>query len=420
MRRILLIFSLIITASFGLMAQHEGQEHVNESPTATAAGHADAETGHDAHAEGEFKPGEFAVHHIADANVFHLIGETYLPLPCILYAPDKGWTIMSSGAFVPKHHGNGENAVDGYILSGGNVRRVADTSFPTGTVAIQGIKVKEEEVIGKKKEVHYALYNGQEYKTDARSAFDGGIVGGGITSFYDYSITKNVFTMILVFVLLLILFISVRNAYTRREGMAPKGLQSFMEPLITFVRDDVAKPNIGHSYEKYMPFLLSLFFFILGLNLIGQIPFFPGSANVTGSISVTLVLAVLTFLMTNLNGNKHYWGHVLWMPGVPAILKILILTPLEILSLFLKPFTLLLRLFANITAGHIVILSFVGLIFVFGKSGASIGGTALGAAISVPLTLFMSTIELLVAFLQAYIFVMLTASYIGAAVEEHH
>ncbi|HNE49470.1 MAG TPA: F0F1 ATP synthase subunit A, partial [Saprospiraceae bacterium] len=124
--------------------------------------------------------------------------------------------------------------------------------------------------------------------------------------------------------------------------------------------------------------------------------------------------------MTNLNGNKHYWGHVLWMPGVPAILKILILTPLEILSLFLKPFTLLLRLFANITAGHIVILSFVGLIFVFGKSGASIGGTALGAAISVPLTLFMSTIELLVAFLQAYIFVMLTASYIGAAVEEHH
>lgn len=420
MRRFFIVFSLIFSATFGLLAQHEGHNHVNEAPSAVASSHDSAEAGHDAHAEGEFKPGDFAVHHIADANVFQLYGETYLPLPCFLYAPDKGWTIMSSGKFVPKHHGNGEKAVDGYILSGGNVRRITDPSFPQGTVDIQGINVKEEEVNGKKREVHYALYEGKEYKTDGRSAFDGGIVGGGITSFYDYSITKNVFTMILVFVLLLLLFLNVRKAYIKREGMAPKGLQSFMEPLITFVRDDVAKPNIGHTYEKYMPFLLALFFFILGLNLIGQIPFFPGSANVTGSISVTLVLAVLTFLMTNLNGNKNYWEHVLWMPGVPAVLKILILTPLEILSLFLKPFTLLLRLFANITAGHIVILSFVGLIFVFGKSGASIGGTALGAAISVPLTLFMSTIELLVAFLQAYIFVMLTASYIGAAVEEHH
>ena len=226
--------------------------------------------------------------------------------------------------------------------------------------------------------------------------------------------------MFLVFIFMLVVFLGIKKSYRVREGMAPKGIQSFFEPIITFVRDEVAIPSIGPKYEKFMPFLLSLFFFILGLNLIGQIPFFPGSANVTGNISVTIVLAVMTFLMTNLNGNKNYWGHILWMPGVPAVLKIIIITPLEVLGIFLKPFTLLLRLFANITAGHIVILSFAGLIFIFGKAGESIGGTTLGAAISVPLSLFMSTIELLVAFLQAFIFTMLTASYIGAAVEEHH
>lgn len=420
MRRVLFILSLILTASLASFAQQDSHEHVNESPAATGEAAGNAEGGHESHKEGEFKPGEFAVHHIADANVFQLFGDNYLPLPCILYAPASGWKIMSSGAFEPHHHGNGKMAVDSYILSGGNIRKITDAGFPAGEVEIEGINVKEEEVNGKKREAHFAIYQGKEYKADARSAFDGGIVGGGITSFYDYSITKNVFTMILVFFIMIFVFMSIRKAYSKREGMAPKGLQSFFEPLITFVRDEVAKPNIGHNYEKFMPFLLSLFFFILGLNLIGQIPFFPGSANVTGNISVTIVLAVLTFLMTNLNGNKHYWGHILWMPGVPAILKIIILTPLEVLGIFLKPFTLLLRLFANITAGHIVILSFVGLIFVFGKAGLSVSGTALGAAISVPLTLFMSTIELLVAFLQAFIFTMLTASYIGAAVEEHH
>jgi F-type H+-transporting ATPase subunit a len=169
-----------------------------------------------------------------------------------------------------------------------------------------------------------------------------------------------------------------------------------------------------------MPYLLSVFFFILGLNLIGQIPIFPGSANVTGNISVTMVLAVITFLITNLSGNKHYWEHTLWMPGVPPVLKVLILTPVEILGIVLKPFTLMLRLFANITAGHIVIVAFVGLIFIFGKAGASVGGSAVGAAVSVPLTMFMMALELLVAFLQAYIFTMLSAVYFGLATEEAH
>ena len=135
---------------------------------------------------------------------------------------------------------------------------------------------------------------------------------------------------------------------------------------------------------------------------------------------ITIVLAIITFIIVNLSGNKHYWEHTLWMPGVPSVLKILILTPVEILGIFLKPFTLLLRLFANITAGHIVIISFVSLIFIFGKAGESIGGSTVGAVISVPLTLFMLAIELLVAFLQAFIFTMLSASYIGAAIEEPH
>ena len=168
-----------------------------------------------------------------------------------------------------------------------------------------------------------------------------------------------------------------------------------------------------------MPLLLSLFFFILGLNLFGQVPIF-GSSNVTGNLAITAVLAIVTFVVVTINGNKNYWSHVLWMPGVPPVIKILILTPIEILGIFIKPFTLMLRLFANITAGHIVVLSFVGLIFIFGKMGQSLGGVVGGVVVSIPLTIFMMAIELLVAFIQAFVFTLLTASYIGAATEEAH
>jgi len=392
-------------------------DHEDAAPvTGEATPHAEG-----AHEEKAFDPGATALHHIADANSFHVFGDFYIPLPCFLYAPAKGWTILgSSNRFEPHHHGNGTKAIDGYVLKHGEVLRVADPTFPMGEVAIGEYSEKMEKVGEKEKEISYVTYEGKEYALDKKSTWDGGLVGGGVTSFYDLSITKNVFTMILVFFLLFLLLRAAANGYKKREGQAPKGIQSFIEPLYTFIRDEVAKPMIGPKYERYMPYLLSAFFFILGLNLIGQIPFFPGSANVTGNISVTIVLAICTFLIVNLSGNKHYWEHTLWMPGVPAILKILILTPVEILGIFLKPFTLLLRLFANITAGHIVIISFVSLIFIFGKAGESVGGSTVGAAISVPLTLFMSAIELLVAFLQAFIFAMLSASYIGAAIEEPH
>src|SRR5688572_21040863 len=164
------------------------------------------------------------------------------------------------------------------------------------------------------------------------------------------------------------MFFGIAKAYRNRDSMAPKGLQSFMEPIFLFIQDEVAKPFLGPKWEKFLPLLLSFFFFILGLNLFGQIPIFGGS-NVTGNLGVTVVLALIAFVVVTINGNKHYWSHMLWMPGVPAIIKILILTPVEILGMFIRPFTLLLRLFANITAGHIVILSFVGLIFIFGKLG---------------------------------------------------
>jgi len=214
-------------------------------------------------------------------------------------------------------------------------------------------------------------------------------------------------------------FFSIAAAYKRRDSMAPKGLQSFIEPIFLFIQDEVAKPFLGHKWEKFLPLLLSLFFFILGLNLFGQIPFLGGS-NVTGNLGFTAVLALITFIVVTINGNKHYWSHIVWMPGVPAIIKILILTPVEILGMFIKPFTLMLRLFANITAGHIVVMAFVGLIFMFGRLGESIGGGVVGAVVSIPLTIFIMAIELLVAFIQAYVFTLLAASYIGAATEEHH
>ncbi|MBL0111316.1 MAG: F0F1 ATP synthase subunit A [Saprospiraceae bacterium] len=188
--------------------------------------------------------------------------------------------------------------------------------------------------------------------------------------------------------------------------------------MILFLRDEVAKPFIGAKWEKFFPFLLAQFFFILGLNLFGQVPFFGGS-NVTGNLSVTMVLALIAFILTTINGNKNYWQHILWMPGVPAWVKT-ILTPVEILGIFIKPLTLMLRLFANITAGHMTLVVFVSLIFIFGKSGQNVGGS-LGASIgSGLLSVFMMAIELLVAFIQAYVFTLLTASYLGAATEEHH
>ena len=199
--------------------------------------------------------------------------------------------------------------------------------------------------------------------------------------------------------------------------MAPKGLQSFMEPIILFIRDDVAKNSIGPKYEKFMPYLLTVFFFIFINNLLGLVPFFPGGSNLTGNIAVCAVLAGITLLITLIVGNKHYWQHIFAMPGVPLPVLI-ILTPIELIGVVLRPFVLMIRLFANITAGHIIALAFFSLIFIFGELST---GAGFGVAIvSVLFTVFMGMLELLVAFLQAYVFTLLSAIYFGSAVEEAH
>lgn len=398
--KIAFLFSLILWGLAPLQAQ-ESEHH--------AAGEA-AEA---------YDPVGTVMEHIADANEFHVWTGVHIPLPCILYAPNKGWSYFLSSAFE-----HGHKAIDGYVLNEGRVNRVADPAFPSGEVHIEGIhhKVEKAKVKGKEKDVDvfYAVHEGAEFRLDKPSTLDGGMLGGGITSFYDFSITKNVFTMLLAALLLIVVFTTVSSAYKKNEGKAPSGLQSFFEPFFVFIRDEVARPNIGEKhYERFLPFIMTLFFFILFCNLFGLIPFFPGGSNVTGNLGVTLVLAVFTFIIVNINGNGHYWQHIFWMPGIPAWVK-LILTPVEILGLIIKPFSLMIRLFANISAGHIIILSLIGLIFLFGQNGANFAGAGAGLVIGGLFTAFMNLIELLVAFLQAFIFAMLTASYIGAAVEEGH
>lgn len=230
----------------------------------------------------------------------------------------------------------------------------------------------------------------------------------------DFSITKNVAALMFSASLLLLIFIPVARSYKKRGIAAPRGLQGFMEPLILFVVDDIVRPNIGEKrYARYAPYLLTLFFFILINNLMGLIPFFPFGANLTGNIAVTMTLAVLTLLIVNFSGNKGYWKHIFAAPGVPVWL-LPIMIPVELIGVISKPFALMVRLFANITAGHIIVMSLISLIFIFQNLGI--------APVSVFFVLFMDLLELLVAALQAYIFTLLTSLFIGLAVQEaeHH
>lgn len=301
----------------------------------------------------------------------------------------------------------------------GSVFRIADPSYAAEEAEVEGFAHKIEEKDGKPFDVYFATIGGKEYRLDARTTLDGGVLGGGITPFFDYSITKNVLSMILVALLLGFFFIKAAKVYKTHPDKSPKGVQNVLETMFMYIRDEVAIPFIGKDkYMKYLPLLMSIFFFVLGLNLFGQVPFL-GSVNVTGNLSVTMIIALVVFVIVNINGNKHYWQHIFWMPGVPVPVKIL-LAGVEFMSLFIKPLTLMLRLAGNISAGHIAILSFIGLIFIFGKSGESMSGGAIGTAMAIPLTLFMMAIELIVAFVQAFVFTILTASYIGAAIEDAH
>ena len=226
----------------------------------------------------------------------------------------------------------------------------------------------------------------------------------------DFSLTKNTVTLLISVVILLLVFLNVANGYKKRAGKSPKGLQSWLEPIILFVRDDIAKPNLGHKYERFMPYLLTVFFFIWFNNMLGLVPFLPGGANLTGNIAVTVVLAIATFLLTVFNGNKYYWKHI-FVPDVPWWMYI-VMVPVEIFGIFTKPIALAIRLFANITAGHILVLSLICLVFVFNSLYI--------APVSIAFAVFIGGIELLVAFIQAFIFTILSALFIGMAIEEHH
>jgi F-type H+-transporting ATPase subunit a len=222
----------------------------------------------------------------------------------------------------------------------------------------------------------------------------------------DLSITKSVFSILLVSMLMFMLFTSLAKSYKENNQIA-KGVGRFFEPIVILIRDEIAIPSIGeNNYKKYMSFLLTLFFFIWFLNLLGLSPL---GVNVTGNIAVTFGLALITFLITNLTANKTYWKHIFWMPGVPVWLKPL-LAPIELLGVFIKPFSLMIRLYANILAGHIVLYSLIGLIFIFKN--------LVGSSLSLVLVFFISIIEVLVALLQAYIFTLLSALYFGFAVQE--
>lgn len=314
-----------------------------------------------AEAEKAFNTSEVIMEHIADAHDWHLWGHTSVHLPVILYT-DKGIEIFSSGRF---EHGHAIHHGTYYDYK--NIHE----------------KIKVVNAAG-------------EVDEEASSHV------------YDLSITKNVASLFVSLIVLLLIFISVANGYKKRGIGAPKGLQSWLEPIILFVRDDIARPNLGDQYQRFMPYLLTVFFFIWINNVLGLVPFFPGGANVTGNIAVTMVLALVTFVITTINGTKTYWGHV-FTPHVPAWLYPLMI-PVEIIGLFTKPFALMIRLFANITAGHILVLSLVCMIFIF-KSMAVAG-------VSVPFVVFISVIEMLVAFIQAFIFTILSALYIGMALEK--
>ncbi|MFT4544703.1 MAG: F-type H+-transporting ATPase subunit a [Bacteroidia bacterium] len=333
----------------------------------------------------KFNAGEMIMHHVTDAHDIHLmdIGDhpISIPLPIIIYSVGDGLSVFMSSKF---EHGHKE--YDGYIIQEGHVykRDVSQSDDP----ASQGYLAENL----------------------------GGIFSGTQGAFIDLSITKTTFGILLTILIMFLVFMSIARSYKKNPNEAPKGLQSFMEPIILFVRDEIAKPSVGPRYEKFLPYLLTIFFFIWTANMLGLIPFI-GGFNVTGNIAVTLVLALFTFVITNVSGNKYYWKHLL-APDIPLWLYPLMI-PIEIMGVFIKPIVLCARLFANITAGHIIILAFMSLIFIFaGQYGT---GAGFGVSIvSLAFAIFMNVMEILVAFLQAYVFTLLSALYFGAAVEEHH
>ena len=306
-------------------------------------------------AQGEdFNMGEMIMHHVLDDYQYEIMHGLVIPLPVILYTEENGLLIFSSSNLFDDDHVPLEEGYNGFKYYHGKLKPI---------------------------------------NQDA--------------SYVDLSITKNVAFLILTATLMILVFLSVAKGYSKKNS-APKGIQALFEPVIIFVRDDIVKPNIGENYEKYLPYMLTLFFFIFFGNVLGLM---PGAANLTGNIAVTLSLALFTFLITNFSGNKHYWKHIFWTPGIPIIMRVIIL-PIELIGVFSKPISLMIRLFAAITAGHIVLLSFIGLIFIFQSYFVGV--------MSALFVVGLNLVELMVAGIQAYVFTMFSSVYIGLATEDGH
>jgi len=340
--------------------------------------------------DGNFDPGSFIIDHVVDAHEWHIFSykekHVSVPLPIILFDNGKPVFFMSN-----KFH-HGQDSYKGYALG-----FTEDTKGKI--VKLGGI---------------YEGYTGH-ITEDMADAINSN------ATLIDISITKNVCALFFSIGLIIWLFLYIANKYKKNPCKAPKGLQSIFEVLIVYIRDGIAKSSIGEKkYEKYLPYLLTLFFFIFLNNILGLIPLFPAGANVTGNIAVTAALALITFFVTLFSSNKNYWKHIFNTPGVPWWLKFpLPLMPfVELVGVFTKPVILMIRLFANILGGHIIVLSFICLIFIFGAMSPLIGYGV--SVVSILFYLFMGLLELVVAFIQAFVFTLLSALYIGMAVEEHH
>jgi F-type H+-transporting ATPase subunit a len=298
------------------------------------------------------------MHHISDAHEWHLWGGHHdgksIYLPIILV--DGGLKTFSSSHF---YHGTPKTAV------ADSLGKTVEYVIGVGPAA--GYAMFEEEIYklenGELKFSKIEKVNGVEKMVYTETPVNATIL--------DFSITKNVLSLFMGAVLILLILSNVARFYKKNGPVAPKGLAKYLEVLIVMVRDDIAKANIGHKYQKYVPYLLTIFFFIFINNLLGLVPFLPGGANLTGNITVTLFLAVATLLVTVFSGNKNYWGHIFWMPGVPVPMKIFMM-PIELLGVLTKPFALMIRLFANMTAGHVIVLAFIGIIFI--NKNAAWGG----------------------------------------------
>ncbi len=338
----------------------------------------------------------FIKHHLKDAHYFEFFHGAKMPLPIIVW----------------------DNGIQFFLSSDFKKVKVKEVTAPDSTITF--VPLSESDTVAKESSDY--LY---ESKSSNYSIFHGKIVAAkhgdmllklnsdgkkklvSHSSLIDFSITKNVLMTLLICVLIFFLFTGLSKSY--KKGPIPSGFGRLLEPLVLFIRDDIAIPNIGEKhYKRYMSYLLTVFFFIWIVNLAGMTPL---GINITGNIAITFSLALITYLITQFTANKNYWGHIFWMPGVPVPMKF-VLMPIELLGTIIKPFSLMIRLYANITAGHVVLMSLIGLVFF--ASNLFAFGSFFG------LTLFLGVIELLVAFLQAYIFTMLTALYFGAAVEEHH